>query len=260
MTVTFTGVAASFVAIGNDNNIQNLFTAENGIHSRVDLYIRRLALQNDSIAVLASVMPICKTSRAINIGGGVFIPKETFDNSQTSDPNVVFRCQVDESAYITAISGPTAWGQFPNRLHTAVEQQQGTEQNMLPMLVGNVGSEFILHPGENLLVQQIAPNGASNFMGTPNFFIECVFQEVALSTFNISGTVTLSASPITGAKVTVLECDDINMTNPFLVGVYTTPAGGTWSASIRTGKIGFAYVQYQSGGNYYTSPGSPFLS
>ena len=39
-----------------------------------------------------------------------------------------------------------------------------------------------------------------------------------------------------------------------------TPAGGTWASTIRTGKVGSAFVQYESGGTKYTAPGSPYLA
>jgi hypothetical protein len=58
----------------------------------------------------------------------------------------------------------------------------------------------------------------------------------------------------------VIEADDINMTNQVLVEKIVTGAGGTWASSIKTGKVGAAFVQYESGGTYYTAPGSPYLA
>ena len=49
------------------------------------------------------------------------------------------------------------------------------------------------------------------------------------------------------------------MTNPVFVGVSTSDGSGNWSASITSGRVGAAFVQYQTGGTYYTAPGSPFL-
>lgn len=62
-----------------------------------------------------------------------------------------------------------------------------------------------------------------------------------------------------GAIVTVIEADDINMTNAILVETITTGAGGTWASNIRTGKVAAAFVQYETGGTYYTAHGSPYL-
>jgi len=72
--------------------------------------------------------------------------------------------------------------------------------------------------------------------------------------------VTLGGSPVSGAKVMVMESDNVAGTNMFLREVITTPAGGTWASSILTGKVGSAFVQYEAGGTYYTAPGSPYLS
>lgn len=81
----------------------------------------------------------------------------------------------------------------------------------------------------------------------------------AIATYAISGTVTLSGSPVDGAKVMVLEADDTSLTNAHLYQVVTTAGGGLWASTIRTGKVGAAFVQYENGGTYYTAPGSPFL-
>ena len=91
------------------------------------------------------------------------------------------------------------------------------------------------------------------------WWVACEWEEDPIATFAISGTVTLSGSPATGAIVTVVEADDESMTNPVLVETITTGAGGTWASSIKTGKVGAAYVQYKSGATYYTAPGSPYL-
>lgn len=259
MAVTFVGTARSLVAFGNDSTAQNLFTIENGASSYVNLNIRRLLMQNDAIAVLTAVMPIVKVSRATAISGGVIVEKTPFDTTYSSDSNVVFRAQLEESARITATPGDTVWQQYSVRMHTAVEQQQGIDNNLLPLLVADSGSEFVLRPGEALLARVVAAAGTSNAITTNNWFVECVFEEDEIATFAISGTVTLNSSPVSGANVMVIEADDEQMTNAFLREVITTGAGGTWASSIRTGKVGAAFVQYTTGGTYYTAPGSPFL-
>jgi hypothetical protein len=110
-----------------------------------------------------------------------------------------------------------------------------------------------------LLVQVVAPTAATNASGSNNYVVQTVWEEDSLSTFSISGTVTLSAVPIVGAKVIILEADDESLANAILWEVKTTTAGGAWSSSIRSGKVGAAFVQYVTGGIYYTAPGSPFL-
>lgn len=259
MAVTFLGTARSTLALGNDSTEQNLFTIQNCPSSYVNVNIRRLMMQNDNTAVLTAFMPIVKVSRATAISGGVTLDKTPFDTTQTSDRSVVFRAQADETARITATAGSTIWQQYSVRMHTAVEQQQGLDNSMLPRLVANTGAEFILRPGESLLVKVVGAAGTSNAMSMNNWFVECVFEEDALATFAISGTVTLNASPVEGAKVMVIEADDESLTNAFLREVITTDAGGTWASTIRSGKVGAAFVQYTTGGIYYTAPGSPYL-
>ena len=87
-----------------------------------------------------------------------------------------------------------------------------------------------------------------------------MWEEDPIATFAISGTVTLSAVPVSGAIVTVVEADDTDMTNAHVREVITTGAGGTWASTIRTGKVGAAFVQYESGGTKYTAPGIPYLA
>lgn len=261
MAITFKGTAKSSIVVGNDATTQNIFTITNDYASRVDVRIRRLVFQEDAIGLSTAVMPIVKTSRATAISGGVVLEKVTFDTTLVSDANVIFRAPSAETARITATPGNTVWQQFPLRLHTGVEQQQGLDDYILTGLPALVSTkDFVLHPGESLLVQVVAAVDASNAQVSNNWFVMCVYEEDALSTFTISGTVTLSGSPVDGAKVMVIEADDVLLTNAHLREVITTPAGGTWSSTIRTGKVGAAFVQYKNGATYYTAPGSPYLS
>ncbi len=89
--------------------------------------------------------------------------------------------------------------------------------------------------------------------------MNCIWEEEARPTFAISGTVTLSGSPVAGAIVTVIEADDLDMTNQYVREKIVTPAGGNWASTITSGKVGAAFVQYRSGATYYTAPGSPYL-
>jgi hypothetical protein len=86
-----------------------------------------------------------------------------------------------------------------------------------------------------------------------------MWEEDSLPTFAISGVVTLSAAPVSGAKVMVIQADDEVMTNATLVEVKTTNALGEWASTILSGKVGAAFVQYENGGTYYTAAGNPFL-
>lgn len=260
MAITFKGSAQSIVALGNDSTEQNLFVFKNEIGSRVDVNIRDLKVRLDTIGALAAVCPLVKVSRATSISGGVMLAKAAFTTTQTSDPFVKVFSTSDDSGIITATAGNTIWQKFADRSHTIVEQQQKFRNKyILPTLVSKAGMEFKLRPGESILVKVVSAVGTSNARLANNWTIDCLWEEDAFSTFAISGTVTLGGSPVTGARVMVIEADDQLMTNAFLREVITTPAGGTWASSIKTGKVGAAFVQYTSGGTFYTAYGSPYL-
>lgn len=264
MAVTFTGGASGPVILGNNETTQTLFSVENGIASRVNIIIRELQVSLDAIAALAVFMPLVRTSRAISVSGGITLPKASFSTAQTSDAAVVMRCAMGEGAPVTATATSTIYQEFRTRAHTIVEQQSefsGTgdllDYGCLPPVL--LDKDFVLLPGASLIVQVIASVGTSNAALTNNWFAQCNWEEDAIATFAISGTVTLSAVPVAGAIVTVVEADDTSMTNAVLRETIVTPAGGTWASSIRTGKVGAAFVQYTTGGTKYTAPGSPYL-
>ena len=267
MAVSFRGTAQSLAIYGNDATSQNLFVVENGIASRVNVIVRRLTFGCDALAVLTSVMNVVKTCRATAVSGGFIVDKAPFVGTQTSDSAVVFRAQANEAGRITATAGDTLWTQLVPRMHTAIEQQLPDDdgerlkhRNLLPANATDTGADFVVRPGQALLVRLVAAAAASNPFATQNYTVRCSWEEDEIATFAISGTVTLSGSPVSGAVVTVVEADDEAGTNAVLRQVITTGAGGTWASSIRTGKVGAAFVQYENGGTYYTAPGSPFLS
>lgn len=261
MAITFRGGVTSPVIMGNDATTQTLFCVENGIASRVNILVRELDLDLDNIAALAAVMPLIKTSRGISISGGITLAKGSMDTTLTSDPAVVFRSAMGETAPITATPGTVICQQFLQRMHTAAEQsvvlQNGSGTTCLPYPIAD--KDFVLRPGESLIVQLVGAATTSNAAISNYFHAACVWEEDAIATFAISGTVTLSAAPVAGAIVTVVEADDTSMTNAVLRETIVTPAGGTWASTIRTGKVGAAFVQYETGGTKYTAPGSPYL-
>ena len=245
-------------AFGNDAVTQHIFALENHIGSRVDVNVRRLTVQNDPLTALASVMPQVKVSRGVNISGGILLDKAKLRTTETSDPFVQIRSALGEGSPITATRGDTVWQQYTSRLHTAVEQVIASDEPLLPRLVDTF--DFKLKPGESLLATVISATAASNPALSHNWLVDCIWEEDAKATFAISGTVTLSGSPVAGAIVSVIEADDVSMTNPVLIKTIVTGAGGTWAADIMTGKVGAAFVQYESGGTKYTAPGSPYLA
>ncbi len=263
MAITFRGGVVSPIIFGNNDTTQTLFSLENGVESRVNVLVRDLNFTIDSLVALTAVKPLVKTCRAITISGGITVPKGKFDTALTSDAAVVARTAFLEGAPITATATDIVFQRFGNRVHTAVEQSsayegEGDNRNgLLPPVL--LDKDFVLAPGESLIVQVIAAATTSNAALTNNATVTCVWEEDAIATFAISGTVTLSAAPVAGAIVTVVEADDTDMTNAHVREVITTPGGGTWASTIRTGKVGAAFVQYESGGTKYTAPGSPYL-
>lgn len=261
MAISFRGGVSSPVMLGNDAAAQTLFCVENGIASRVNVLIRDIDIDIDTIAVLAAVMPLLKTSRGINISGGITLPKAALDTGLTSDPAVVFRSAMGEGAPIVATPGSVIEAQFLGRLHSGIEQvintRNGLGNKALPEAMSSY--DFVLRPGENLIIQLVGALGTSNAALANNFNAACIWEEDPVPTFAISGVVTLSGSPVTGAIVTIIEADDLDMTNPVLREKIVTPPGGAWASTIRSGKVGAAMVQYRVGATYYTAPGSPYL-
>jgi hypothetical protein len=257
MAISFNGSIPTPNILGNDATGQNLFALTNKIGSRVNVLIRRAAVQVDPIAGLTSVMPIVRASRATGVSGGAIVRGTTYDSSNSSSSYVEVRTPILDGFPLTATAGDTMWQQYTSRLHTAVEQVLAEDKNILPYLVES--HDLIVRPGESILFKVVGASSASNARLTNNWFVTCEWEEDALSTFNISGTVTLGGSPVSGAIVTIIEADDTSMTNQIIVEKITTGAGGAWASTIKTGKVGAAFVQYESGGTYYTAPGSPYL-
>ena len=257
MAISFKGSIPSATTIGNDSTTQNLCTITNKIGSRVNIIIRRATAQIDTLAALTSVMPQVKLSRATSISGGAILSKTAWQTTQSSSDSVEIRTAIIDGQPITATAGNIIWQQYCSRMHTIVEQVIAPDNNILPLLVEN--HDFIIRPGESILVQVVGASVASNAALSSNWFTEFMWEEDEIATFAISGTVTLSAVPVAGAIVTVVEADDESMTNQVLVEKIVTGAGGTWVSTIKTGKVGAAFVQYKSGATYYTAPGSPYL-
>lgn len=257
MAITFKGSIPSPTVIGNDATSQNLFVITNKVGSRVNIIVRSAAFQVDTLTALTTIMPVVKVCRATGISGGAVLSPSAYTTTETSSTSVEIRTAIADGQPITANAGDTIWQQYCGRMHTAVEQVQLPERCILPDLVDT--QNFIIRPGESLLFRVVGATTSSNPALSTNWFVKCMWEEDAIATFAISGTVTLSAAPVAGAIVTVVEADDESMTNPILVETIVTGAGGTWASTIKTGKVGAAYVQYKSGATYYTAPGSPYL-
>lgn len=170
--------ASSFRTLGTAATPQNLLTIEN-IDATKLITIRRLTVQMDATAVLVSVMPQVKTSRATAVPtGGTVLAKAQFDTGNASDANSIVRGGTASdggvATAITSTAGTTIWQQYTMRMHTVVGQVLGVDSNILPSLVDT--QNLILRQNQALLVQIVASAGASN-PATNHWFCNIVWEE-----------------------------------------------------------------------------------
>lgn len=170
--------AASFRTLGTAATPHNLFTIEN-IDATKLVTIRRITVQMDATAVLTSVMPQVKASRATAVPtGGTALNKAQFDTGNASNANTIVRGSTASdgggASAITATAGTTIWQQYCMRMHTVVGQVLAPDNNVLPLLVET--KNFILRQNQALLIQIVASAGASN-PATNHWFCNVVWDE-----------------------------------------------------------------------------------
>lgn len=167
-----------FRTLGTAATPQNLMTIEN-IDATKLVYIRRIVVQLDATAVLVSVMPQVKLSRATAVPtGGTALNKGQFDTANTSNANTIVRCETASdggaATAITATAGTTLWQQYCMRMHTVVGQVLAPDNNVAPLLVET--QNLILRQNQALLIQIVASAGASN-PATNHWFCNIVWEE-----------------------------------------------------------------------------------
>jgi hypothetical protein len=153
-----------FRTLGTAATPQNLMTIEN-IDATKLVWIRSITVQMDATAVLVSVTPQIKLSRATAVPtGGTALNKGQFDTTAASNANTIIRCGTASdggaATAITATAGTTLWQQYAMRMHTVVGQVLQIDQIVAPELVAS--QSFILRQNQALLVQIVASAGASN--------------------------------------------------------------------------------------------------
>lgn len=170
--------AATFRTVGSAGTPQNLFTLMN-TGTAVSVNIRRLVMQMDATAVLASVMPLIKASRITAASAGTLLTKVAWDTTDTSHASVEARggTASDGGALtaITATAGVAMWQQYGFRLHTAVGQVLGLDNNVLSSITETY--PVVLRQNEGVLVQIVAPAGTSN-PATNHYFVQAAWDEV----------------------------------------------------------------------------------
>ena len=242
------------------------FFLQNDSGSSVIVKPKRGVFQRDSGGVVyTSVMPSIKAYRgtAQVVDAAVLMDKCAFDTSATaSNAFVKARCAYSPDLSNTvSLDGTPAGGMlrraYGPRQHTLAEAWSSDDGEIMPELFKS--KEFFIYPGQAYIVQIDNLNTSSDPVQAA-WFYQVLWEEVALSTYAISGNVTNGGTGVVGAEVTVLVADDTSMTNAYLQGIYTTTSGGAWSANIPVGKLAYVYANDYSGGVYYTAPGAPYIS
>jgi hypothetical protein len=173
--------AATFRTVGNAATTQNLFSIFNSGTNRI-VRIRRLVMQMDATAVLTSVMPLCKTSRVTSApGAGVTLTKVPWDtDGSASHADIVVKgeCSTDGGSRtaLTGTPGDILWQQYGMRLHTAVGQVLGIDNNVLTSITD--AFPVVLRQNQGVIVHMVAAAAASN-PATNHYFVQCVWDEDA---------------------------------------------------------------------------------
>jgi len=168
----------SFRILGAAATPQNLLTIEN-IDATKLVYIRSIVVQIDATAVLTSVTPQVKVSRATAVPtGGTTLNKGLFDTSNSSNANTIIRCGTASDGgagtTITATAGDTLWQQYLMRMHTVVGQVLQIDSPVVPSLVAS--QNLVLRQNQAALVQVVASAGASN-PATNHYIVNVCWEE-----------------------------------------------------------------------------------
>ena len=171
--------AATFRTIGSAATTQNLFSLWNNGANRV-VRIRRIVMQMDATAVLTAVMPLIKTSRVASApGAGITLTKAVWDSSGVAshaDVTAKGACSSDGGSLtaITGTPGDIIWQQYGMRLHTAVGQVLGLDNNVLTSI--SESFPLVLRSGEGIIVHVVAAATTSN-PNTNHYFVQCAWDE-----------------------------------------------------------------------------------
>jgi hypothetical protein len=264
MAVTWRGSTVTPPIAGGADNGEYVFALVNTFRSRRRVNVLRFVAMGDSAEISTTaghIMPLLKTWRcaASAVDGGVSIAKRPAWDTTINDPDPAIRLlysgwATSEANRITvsAVQGP-AWEQFIQRAATTVEQRRTLDNSMLSRLTAV--DDFSVNPGQALVVSWHF--GAQPTGGV--VFLNLAWEEDEIDAgYTLGGTVTLSGSPVTGAKVHVLTDADRDMPAPE-VQQHTTDGSGNWSTTLATGVKAAAFVQHRDGATLYTDEGKPYV-
>jgi hypothetical protein len=173
--------SATFRTVGNAATSQNLFAIFNSGANRV-VRVRRLVMQMDATAALTAVMPIIKTSRIVSAPTAIAAVKVAWDTTASSHADILVRQTASsDGGALTAITGSTigdvVWQQYGMRLHTAVGQVLGIDNNVLSAITETY--PVVLRQNEGLIVHIVAAATTSN-PATNHYFVQCAWDEDAV--------------------------------------------------------------------------------
>ena len=268
MAITWRGSTVTPKIDGNPPQNSNavVFAIVNTFRSRSLINVLRLVNQLDVVesptgTTSNRIMPIIRTRRCIasDVSGGFEIKaRPAWDTSiNTPDPGIklLFNSghfgEPDSIIVASNRSGPF-WQQFTARQTTAVEQFLTFDNFCIPAMAAN--KDFVIRPGEALIVEQVAalPTGGVSFFNI-------AWEEDNIDEgYNVGGSVELSGSPISGAKVILVTDSSSALSDPE-VEIITTGGSGTFSKVLASSVKASVFVQHENGTTKYTDEGKPFI-
>ena len=238
----------------------NILVIDVSARSRCTVKILKLGCEVDTYypsVVAGKTMPMIRVQKFVGTatGGYVLTNKVPFDTTINSpDSGIRFRvCSgLVDTSNITLTGTPvTMWQDYTIRQCTGAEQFLSDTHGFT-----TESGSVLVRPGELLAVKWI--EGTVTAGGS--VFLKVAWEEDQTDAgYTVSGTVTLSGVPVTGAKVALLTDLDRDMPEPE-VEIITTGAPGTWSKTLATGVDAAASVQYRVGEVLYTDEGKPYLT
>ena len=173
--LAYRGMVSTFRTVGLASANHNILTAFNKTGSTKLLLIRRLVIQTDETAALATVSPLVQTSRITALpSGGTVLTKVPFDTALTADTNCEFMGATASdggaATTITSTAGTRAWADFKMRLHTAVGQVLMPDESLVPKLCDDTPIVLRALEGLNVQVVQAA-------LTTSHYLVNCMFEE-----------------------------------------------------------------------------------
>jgi hypothetical protein len=168
-TTTVTGLyaATSFRTAGTAASPMNMFAVLNPAANTKNIVIRELNITSDSTAALTTVAQQALSSKpAVLPTGGTSITPVKYRTSYAAATATVLGATASDggaATAITATAGTSVWQQYLDRLQTLAGWIGHPVYRMIPE-VGTDLRQFILAPGESILVQLVTAVPATSMM------------------------------------------------------------------------------------------------